>query len=84
MQIIVVKWLHDLLLRDKRTVVHGVHLKPLVICSHLHDNDTTLAHINYLLNPDDQQDVKLAYDMLQDVWSLPDTGPDALPGFKQA
>ena len=22
--------------------------------------------------------------MLQDVWSLPDTGPDALPGFKQA
>jgi hypothetical protein len=42
------------------------------------------TRIDYLLNPNDRQDVKLAYDLLREVWSLPDSGPDALPGFRQA
>lgn len=79
----VFKRLHNLLLRDKGLTVHGVHLKPAVVRSHFHDNNMTLTRLNYLLNPDDRQDVKLAYDMLREVWSLPDSGPDALPGFHQ-
>lgn len=79
----VFKRLHNLLLRDKGVTVHGVHLKPAVVRSHFHDNNMTLTRLNYLLNPDDRQDVKLAYDMLREVWSLPDSGPDALPGFHQ-
>lgn len=78
----VFKQLCNLLLQDKGTVVHGVHLKPSVICSHLHNNDKTSMCINYLLNPDDLQDVKLTYDMLHEIWSLPDSQPDALPGFQ--
>jgi hypothetical protein len=80
----VFKRLRNLLLRDKGTVAHGVHLKPSVLRSHLQDNNTTPIRINYLLNPDDRQDVKLAYDMLREVWSLPNSRPDSLPGFQQA
>ncbi len=48
-------------------------------------NKLTSTRIDYLLNPNDRQDVKLAYDMLHDIWSLPlDSPPNALPGFIQA
>ena len=52
-----------------------------MIHSHFASYRLNLTWINYLLNPNDQQDVKLAYDMLQEVWSLPDSTPDMLPGF---
>ena len=80
----VFKRLRNLLLRDKGREVHGVHIKPSVIRSHLASNDLTPVRIEYLLNPNDRQDVKLAYDMLREVWSLPDASPNALPGFHQA
>lgn len=78
------KRLRNLLLRDKGHDVHGVHIKPSVIRSHFASNDLTSTRIDYLLNPNDRQDVKLAYDMLHEVWSLPDPDPNALPGFHQA
>src|SRR5882672_2072478 len=28
-------------------------------------------HIRSLFNPDDQQDVKMAFDLLKDIWTLP-------------
>jgi len=80
----VFKRLQNLMLRDKGFRVHEVHIKPSVIRSHFMSNNLTWTQIDYLLNPNDQQDVKLAYDMLRDVWSLPDSPPDALPGFIQA
>jgi hypothetical protein len=80
----VFKRLRNLLLRENGSIVHGVHLKPSVLRSHFHNNNMTLMRINYLLNPNDRQDVKLAYDVLREVWTLPDSGPDARPGFYQA
>lgn len=80
----VFKRLRNLLLRDKGHDVHGVHIKPAVLRSHLASHDLSSTRIDYLLNPNDRQDVKLAYDMLQEVWSLPDPPPGALPGFHQA
>jgi hypothetical protein len=77
------KRLRNLLLRDKGLFVHGVHIKPSVVRSHFASNNLTSTRINYLLNPNDRQDVKLAYDMLQEIWSLPDPPMDALPGFHQ-
>ena len=48
------------------------------------------AHIHSLFNPDDQQDVKLAFDLLKDIWSLPplpesppSDGESANPGFQK-
>jgi hypothetical protein len=80
----VFKRLRNLLLRDKGHEVHGVHIKPAVICSHFASNNLTSARIDYLLNPNDRQDVKLVYDLLQEVWTLPDPPPNTLPGFHQA
>jgi hypothetical protein len=77
------KWLRNLLLRDKGLYVQGVHIKPAMIRSHFASNNLTLTRIDYLLNPNDRQDVKLACDLLQNVWSLPDPPTDALPGFHQ-
>lgn len=77
------KRLRNLLLRDKGLYVHGVHLKPAVVRSHFASNNLTPTQIDYLLNPNDRQDVKLAYDILQDIWSLPNPPADAQPGFHQ-
>ncbi|KAJ7347779.1 hypothetical protein DFH08DRAFT_936589 [Mycena albidolilacea] len=41
-------------------------------------------HIHAILNPDDKQDVKLAFDLLKDIWSLPPAPADARPGFASA
>jgi hypothetical protein len=78
------KCLRNLMLREKDFHVHAVHIKPSVICSHLISNNLNSTQINYLLNPNNWQDVKLAYDMLSDIWSLPDLLPHTLPGFIQA
>lgn len=78
------KQLRNLLLRDKGHNVHGVHIKLAILHSHFTLHDLSSTQINYLLNPNDWQDVKLAYEMLQEVWSLPDSPPDVLPGFHQA
>ena len=80
----VFKCLQNLMLREKGFHVHAVHIKPSVIRSHLMSNNLNSTRIDYLLNPNDRQDVKLAYDMLSDIWSLPDSPPHALPGFIQA
>lgn len=77
------KRLRNLLLRDKGLDIHGVHIKPAVVRSHFASNNLTSTRIDYLLNPNDRQDVKLAYDMLQEIWSLPNPPTDALPGFRQ-
>ena len=77
------KRLRNLLLRDKGLDVHGVHIKPAVVRSHFASNNLTSTRTDYLLNPNDRQDVKLAYDMLQEIWSLPNPPTDALPGFRQ-
>ena len=37
---------------------------------------------SFLLNPDDKQDVRLAYDLLHEIWKLPDASPEASPGFQ--
>jgi hypothetical protein len=77
------KRLRNLLLRDKGLYVHGVHIRPAVVRSHFASNNLTSTWIDYLLNPNDQQDVKLAYDMLQEIRSLPNPHADAQPGFHQ-
>lgn len=73
----------NLLLWDKGCEVHGIHVQPSVIHSHLTSNDLTQIWIEYLLHPNNWHHVKLAYDMLYEVWSLPDASPNTLPGFHQ-
>lgn len=67
----VFKRIRNLLLRVRGLRVHGIHFLVSVIQSHLLENGLSLSHVNSILKPDDKQDVKLTYDLLQEIWCLP-------------
>ena len=71
------------LLHEKGVLVHGTWITPAVLRSHLLEAGHKLDHIRAVLNPNDKQDVMLAYNLLRDVWMLPElfSGP---PGRIQA
>ncbi|KAF7420950.1 hypothetical protein PC9H_011469 [Pleurotus ostreatus] len=77
----VFKRLRNLLLREKGLTVHGVHIRPSVIRNQLQSNKISGGRINHLLNPADKQDVKLAFDLLREIWSLPPPPPGSSPSF---
>ncbi|RXW13478.1 hypothetical protein EST38_g12377 [Candolleomyces aberdarensis] len=81
----VFKRLRNLLIRPRGIVVGGVRLTPDILKQHLRSSGLSSGHIHSTFNPEDLQDVKLAFDMLKDIWSLPREAPsDARPGFQQA
>lgn len=67
----VFKRARNLNLRARGIVINDVRITPPVVETHLKMAGHSAAHIHALFNPDDQQDVKLAFDMLKDLWSLP-------------
>ena len=52
-----------------------------IIRDHFKSMGLSIDHMQLILNPDDQQDVKMAFDMLKDVWSLPHALTNQSPGF---
>jgi hypothetical protein len=78
------KRFRNLLLRPRGVVVNGFRIKPDIIRDHFRSMELTADHINALMNPKDQQDVKLAFDMLKAIWSLPRESTNKNPGFQQA
>ena len=78
----VFKRLRNLLLCNKGIYVFRIHIKPAGIRSHWHSNQVSMQHSSFLLNPEDKQDVRLAYDLLHEIWKLPDASPDDSPGFR--
>ncbi|KAF8056026.1 hypothetical protein FPV67DRAFT_686987 [Lyophyllum atratum] len=80
----VFKRFRNLLLRDRGVVINGMRITPSIIRAHLQSSGLTSVHINSVFNPEDKQDVKLAFDMLKDIWSLPPAHDDLRPGFSNA
>ncbi|TEB21082.1 hypothetical protein FA13DRAFT_1757657 [Coprinellus micaceus] len=78
------KRLRNLLLRERGFVVGGTRITPSILKSHLQAEKVSKDHIRLILNPDDKQDVKLAYDLLKAVWSLPEVMINVNPGFVKA
>ncbi len=66
----VFKRARNLILRARGIVVDDIRITPSVIEAHFKMANHTAAHIHALFNPDDHQDVKLAFDMLKDLWAL--------------
>ncbi|KAF6752442.1 hypothetical protein DFP72DRAFT_1047213 [Ephemerocybe angulata] len=86
----VIKRVRNLLLRDRGVLVDDFRITPSVIRSHLQSiPETKTEHVNSVLNPDDLQDVKLAFNLLRDIWTLPPLPPlpnssnAVTPGFRQ-
>ncbi|KAJ6623674.1 hypothetical protein B0H10DRAFT_2162388 [Mycena sp. CBHHK59/15] len=72
------------LLRMLGMKVFGVQITPAIIRAHLQHAGHSLQHINADLCPDDKQDVKQAYKLLKDIWSLPPAPEGSSPGFTSA
>ena len=64
----------------------GRRITPNIMMTHFKSEGLTADHIRSLFNPEDAQDVKMAYDMLKDIWNLPRLDAQASsksPGFLQ-
>ncbi|KAK1221659.1 hypothetical protein PQX77_015528 [Marasmius sp. AFHP31] len=59
------------ILRSSGISITGVVVTPDLFRQHLRMVGLTPIHINSLFNPEDKQDVKLAFLLLKDIWSLP-------------
>lgn len=69
-------------LRARGFIIHGIHIFPSLIRSHLLESGVSRTHVDNLLKPDDKQDVKLAYDLLRELWALPEVSDSSRPGFQ--
>ncbi|KAF9042843.1 hypothetical protein BDZ89DRAFT_1201584 [Hymenopellis radicata] len=69
----VFKRLRNLMLRARGLDVRETHVNPTIMKAHLRDAGGSKEHIDSLFKPDDKQDVTLAYQLMRDLWSLPET-----------
>ena len=65
------KRFRNLLVRPRGVVVNGFRITPDIIRTHFKSNGLSSDHIRSLFNPEDKQDVNLAFEMLKDIWTLP-------------
>ncbi|KDR69495.1 hypothetical protein GALMADRAFT_44896, partial [Galerina marginata CBS 339.88] len=77
------RW-RNLLLRRRGVVVNGLRITPDIIRNHFKSSGLSADYIRSLFNPEDQQDVKMAFDMLKDIWSLPRSSSNSHRGFMDA
>ncbi|KAF9037331.1 hypothetical protein BDZ89DRAFT_946145, partial [Hymenopellis radicata] len=69
----VFKRIRNLFLRARGLDVLETHVNPTIMKAHLRDAGGSQEHVESLFKPDDKQDVTLAYQLLRDLWSLPET-----------
>jgi hypothetical protein len=77
------RW-RNLLLRQRGVVVNGLRITPDIIRDQFKSAGLSADHIRSLFNPEDQQDVKLAFDMLKDIWNLSRSSTNSRRGFLEA
>ena len=73
----VFKQWRNLLLRQRGVVVNRVRITPNIIREQFRSARLSAEHIRSLFNPEDQQDVKMAFDILKDIWSLSRTSTNS-------
>jgi len=80
------KRFRNLFVRERSVVIMGRRITPNIMMTHFKSEGLSADHIRSLFNPDDAQDVKMAFDMLKDVWNLPrlhEVPSYKSPGFLQ-
>lgn len=78
------KQFRNLFVRECGVVIMGRQITPNIMMSHFKSAGLSADHIQLLFNPEDAQDVKLAFDMLKDIWNIPQLQPQGsskTPGF---
>ncbi|KAH9975229.1 hypothetical protein BGW80DRAFT_1250853 [Lactifluus volemus] len=77
----VIKRQCNVLMQNKGIEIQGFCITPTTLRIHLGSNGVAPHRIQSLLNPNDKQDVILAYSLLKEVWSLPPPPPGSDPVF---
>ncbi|PPQ82822.1 hypothetical protein CVT26_008090 [Gymnopilus dilepis] len=65
------KRFRNLFIRDRGVEVNRRRITPDIILGQFKSVGLSADHVRSLFNPNDKQDVKMAYDMLKDIWNLP-------------
>jgi len=78
------KRFRNLLLRHQGVVINGFRITPGILKDHFKPSGLSADHVRSLFNPEDQQDVKMAFDMLKDIWTLPCISENPHPGIRRA
>ncbi|KZT35002.1 hypothetical protein SISSUDRAFT_1081190 [Sistotremastrum suecicum HHB10207 ss-3] len=79
----VFKRYRNLLLRKKGLYVDGIHITPDILATHLRADAVSEIRIQALLNPDDRQDVVLAYNLLKEIVHLRSADEIGEPAFRR-
>ncbi|KAG9083015.1 hypothetical protein FS749_006369 [Ceratobasidium sp. UAMH 11750] len=77
----VFKRLRNTLLRESGITVFGTQITPSLIRLHLIRSGVPPTRVNFLLDPNDKQDVPLALSLLRTIWQLPSPSVEDLPPF---
>ncbi|KAJ7716434.1 hypothetical protein B0H16DRAFT_1898367 [Mycena metata] len=80
----VMKTTRGLLMRKAGINLLGFLITPAIVKKHLMAAGNSQAHVDQLLNPNDRQHVTLGYQLLRELWDLPDALPDDGPVFRSA
>ncbi|KAI9432593.1 hypothetical protein H4582DRAFT_2132159 [Lactarius indigo] len=74
----------NLLMHQKGVLIQGFCVTPAILWTHLESHGVPSHRLQSLLNPNDKQDVILAYSLLKEVWSLPPPPAGSSPSFTRA
>ncbi|KAJ7700182.1 hypothetical protein B0H16DRAFT_1441414 [Mycena metata] len=80
----VMKTVCGLLMRKAGIKLLGFWITPAIVKQHLRAVGNSKERVDGLLNPNDKQDVSLGYQLLKELWSLPDALPSDKPGLVSA
>ncbi|KAH9160972.1 hypothetical protein EDB89DRAFT_1862008 [Lactarius sanguifluus] len=67
----IIKRQRNVFMRNKGVEILGFCITPSILRSQLEYNGVSSHQLRLLLNPNDKQDVVLAYSLLKEIWSLP-------------
>jgi hypothetical protein len=80
----IIKRQRNAFMRAKGVEILGVCITPSILRFHLLRNGVSPPRVGSLMNPNDKQDVVLAYSLLKEIWSLPSPPTDCDPAFALA
>ncbi|KAH9009043.1 hypothetical protein EDB85DRAFT_1903531 [Lactarius pseudohatsudake] len=80
----IIKCQQNVFMRNKGVEILGFCITPSILRSQLEYNGVSGHQLRSLLNPNDKQDVVLAYSLLKEIWSLPPPPASCNPAFALA
>jgi hypothetical protein len=80
----IIKCLQNVFMHAKGVEILGFCITPAILHYQLECNGTSPHHLASLLNPNNKQDILLAFSLLKGIWSLPPPPAGCDPAFALA